>query len=312
MAGDTAETLEVAIQCLEQVFKVESYDEIHKQSLKVDKPLQEIFDAYTKEHFPDMPETTGGTTVMQPTANARERAEQLKAEGNQLMKIEKYPEAINCYTQAIALDNTNPVYPCNRAAAYSKLAEHQKAVDDCKRALKLDPKYSKAYGRMGLSYQNMNDLPKAQESYQKAIELEPENVFYKNNLRVIEEGLSQASSGPARGVPPGVGAGAGMPNLGGVDFASLFSNPAVMNMAQTFMQSPQMQQMVSGMMTGGAMGGGGATGGGGGGGGAAPGGGMGQLFQAFHPNKTLNERILGLYDKDKDSCICVTRETMYG
>jgi len=36
-----------------------------------------------------------------------------------------------------------------RAAAYGKMGEHQKSIDDCKKALELDPKYSKAYGRMG-------------------------------------------------------------------------------------------------------------------------------------------------------------------
>lgn len=34
--------------------------------------------------------------------------------GNQLMKEEKYKEAIECYTRAMELDNTNAVFPCNR------------------------------------------------------------------------------------------------------------------------------------------------------------------------------------------------------
>jgi len=36
-----------------------------------------------------------------------------------------------------------------RAAAYGKMGEHQKSINDCKKALELDPKYGKAYGRMG-------------------------------------------------------------------------------------------------------------------------------------------------------------------
>jgi len=43
----------VAIQCLEQVFDVESYDNNKKESMKVDKTLQEIFDAYVKESMPE-------------------------------------------------------------------------------------------------------------------------------------------------------------------------------------------------------------------------------------------------------------------
>ena len=36
-----------------------------------------------------------------------------------------------------------------RAAAYSKMGDHQKAIEDCQKALSLDPNYGKAYGRMG-------------------------------------------------------------------------------------------------------------------------------------------------------------------
>jgi len=36
-----------------------------------------------------------------------------------------------------------------RAAAYGKMGDHQKSINDCKKALELDPKYGKACGRMG-------------------------------------------------------------------------------------------------------------------------------------------------------------------
>ena len=45
------------------------------------------------------------------------------------------PVCYNCYSY--------------RAAAYSKLNKHQQAIEDCNRALSIDPSYSKAYGRMG-------------------------------------------------------------------------------------------------------------------------------------------------------------------
>ena len=36
-----------------------------------------------------------------------------------------------------------------RAAAQSKLNNHSEAISDCVEALKIDPNYSKAYGRKG-------------------------------------------------------------------------------------------------------------------------------------------------------------------
>lgn len=97
------------------------------------------------------------------------------------MKQENFSGAVEEYTKAINIDNSNAVYYCNRymglcqclqyvahlpgtdnlwkrvqhstciyrAAAFSKMNEHSKALDDCFEALTIDPKYSKAYGRKG-------------------------------------------------------------------------------------------------------------------------------------------------------------------
>lgn len=48
------------------------------------------------------------------------------------------------------LGTGQPACPClPRAAAYSKLGNYTGAVQDCERAICIDPTYSKAYGRMG-------------------------------------------------------------------------------------------------------------------------------------------------------------------
>ena len=65
------------------------------------------------------------------------------------MKNERYREAVECYTKAISIDCNNAVYYSNRAAAYSKLDDHTRAIQDCEKAVSIDPTYSKAYGRMG-------------------------------------------------------------------------------------------------------------------------------------------------------------------
>lgn len=74
-----------------------------------------------------------------------------------------------------------------RAASHSKLNNHNAALEDCKRAIRFDPNYSKAYGRMGLAYASMNNHFKAKECYQRAVELDPQNESYKNNLKIAEE-----------------------------------------------------------------------------------------------------------------------------
>ncbi|KAK2086982.1 hypothetical protein P7K49_032889 [Saguinus oedipus] len=65
------------------------------------------------------------------------------------MKVENFEAAVHFYGKAIELNPANAVYFCNRAAAYSKLGNYAGAVQDCERAICIDPAYSKAYGRMG-------------------------------------------------------------------------------------------------------------------------------------------------------------------
>ncbi len=79
----------------------------------------------------------------------KEKADSLKNEGNELMKQEKFTEALEKYKEAIEINSSNAVYYCNRAAAYSKLSDYVNSIEDCKNALKIDPSYGKAWGRLG-------------------------------------------------------------------------------------------------------------------------------------------------------------------
>ena len=76
-------------------------------------------------------------------------AEQHKVAGNARMSAKDYATAIAEYTHAISLDGTNPVYYSNRAAAYSSSGDHLSAVADAEQAIEVDPKFVKAYHRLG-------------------------------------------------------------------------------------------------------------------------------------------------------------------
>lgn len=170
----------------------------------------------------------------------KQEAENLKNEGNRLMKEEKYSEALVSYGRAIALDASNPIYYCNRAAAYSRLGEYQKAVDDCNQALRYDANYGKAYGRLGLAYSKMNRHQEAIDAYKNAMRIEPDNQDYKNNMEVTQQRLEEqqgSSASLAGGIP-------GMPNLGNIDFAAALNNPALVNMATRMMTDPSIQNML--------------------------------------------------------------------
>lgn len=139
---DIVESLEVASQCLETAYDLPSLsgssDNANASNSDTDNPLNHI-DLY--EIYQN--------TCCTISPDRKQEAENIKNEGNQLMKEEKYSEALCAYNRAISIDATNPVFYCNRAAAYSRLSDYQKAADDCKMALRYDANYSKAYGRLG-------------------------------------------------------------------------------------------------------------------------------------------------------------------
>jgi len=249
--SDSKESLEVACQCLENVYSVSSTNPEDRKNLFVSTPLPSIFDAHLlKSEKPASPED-------------KANAEKLKNEGNDLMKVECFSDAIEKYTSAIDLDPSNAVYLSNRAAAHSKMGNHELAIEDCQRALYIDPKYSKVMGRMGLAYTEMKEYEKAIESYTRALEFEPHNESYQNNLRVAQDMEAKAAAasassntssqqmptGPTLGgidlnaMLGGAAAGGGMGGLGGV-----LNNPDFMNMATKLMQNPQVMNAFSSAM----------------------------------------------------------------
>ena len=47
-----------------------------------------------------------------------QKAEELKSQANDYFKSEKYPQAVELYTQCIKLNPSNAVYYANRSIAY--------------------------------------------------------------------------------------------------------------------------------------------------------------------------------------------------
>jgi len=242
LSEDAKESLEVASQCLQSAYALNTED----KHLEVSRPLQAIFQEATKNE-PLHKKSP-------PSAADREEAERMKTEGNNLMRTEKFVDALDMYSKAIALDGSNPVFYCNRAAAHSKMNNHHLAIEDCQRAIDMDPSYSKAYGRMGLAHSSLDKHKEAVENFKKALELEPDNDSYKSNLQIAEDKVKSGVTAPAGGgMFPGLG---GMGGPGGMDLGSFLNNPALMNMATTMLQDPNMQNMMSQMMGGGGMPGG--------------------------------------------------------
>jgi len=171
--------------------------------------------------------------------------------------VTQYDAAISKYNEAIKL-NRDPIYFCNRAAVYCRLEQYDLAIQDCRTALALDPRYAKAYGRMGVALSCQNRYDHAVEAYKQALEIDPNNESYKQNLSIAENKLAEAQVAMGGNAQNPMGAGfPGMGGLGGL--GGLLNNPQMMQMATQMMSDPNVQNMMSQMMTnfmGGAAGGG--------------------------------------------------------
>lgn len=200
-----------------------------------------------------------------------EQSEKLKGQGNAAMQKKDYQAAIDLYTQALEIAPLNPIYLSNRAAAYSALQQHEFAKNDAELATATDPKYTKAWSRLGLARFALGDARGAMEAYKAGIDSEGNGGSeamkkgYETAKRRVEE-ETKADEGAAPDIDgtatarsePGAGAG-GMPDLSGLasmlggggaggggmpDLGALMQNPMMRQMAQNLMSNPDMMNNI--------------------------------------------------------------------
>ncbi|XP_063934049.1 tetratricopeptide repeat protein 1-like [Zophobas morio] len=115
----------------------------------------------------------------------------LKEKGNEYYRLCLFQEAKEWYTKAIeaspvSCDNV-AVFYCNRAACCLKLNELDSVVEDCTRALEINPNYEKALLRRASSYERMEKFKDALADYEKVLESFPTNI-----TALIEKGKLEA------------------------------------------------------------------------------------------------------------------------
>nr|XP_044608827.1 tetratricopeptide repeat protein 12 isoform X2 [Equus asinus] len=106
-----------------------------------------------------------------PTKSADEINSALKEKGNEAFVRGDYETAILLYSEGLEKLKDMKVLYTNRAQAYIKLGDYQKALVDCDWALKCDEKCTKAYFHMGKAHLALKNYSVARECYQKILEI---------------------------------------------------------------------------------------------------------------------------------------------
>ena len=63
----------------------------------------------------------------------------------------------------------------------------REAIYRWERAVQIDPTYAAAQNNLAIAYEHEGDLEKARAAYEKALELEPNNAFIKQNYELFKE-----------------------------------------------------------------------------------------------------------------------------
>ncbi|KAL2147147.1 hypothetical protein VTI28DRAFT_577 [Corynascus sepedonium] len=103
------------------------------------------------------------------TDKEKAKAEEFKEKGNDALKRREYQKAVDLYTEAIKIDLSNAVYRCNRSAALIGINKFETAEEDTYIATQLDPKYAKAWSRMGMAILKQGQGKRAKKAYEKAL-----------------------------------------------------------------------------------------------------------------------------------------------
>eukprot|EP00960_Hanusia_phi_P071695 767610-Hanusia_phi.AAC.1 len=126
-------------------------------------------------------------------------ADAAKDAGDAAFRNGNFQEAVEKYSQAIrdnAASGTNPkhVLLSNRSAAYAKLGNWDKSLEDAVACIAASPTFVKGWTRKGAALFEKGKYNEAAEAYRKALRLEPENASAKQQLARAEAMLGSTSS----------------------------------------------------------------------------------------------------------------------
>lgn len=139
--------LQDASRLISEAFAINIDDATQKNQYGNGPGLKNVWDVFMKTQA--KVSGSNAASSAQASPQDKEKAEALKGEGNKFMSAKDYEAAIASYSKAIELHATNPVYFSNRSAAYAQVGQYEKAIEDAREASRVDPKFGKAYSRLG-------------------------------------------------------------------------------------------------------------------------------------------------------------------
>ena len=147
---------------------MEKNDQDLNEASKSDQKEQELKARIVRE----------GKLTQDEKTELKSQAVALKKSGNELYLSGANTEAIDKYNEALdtcPLDfkEDRAMLLSNKAAALIKLDEKEKAIEECSKAIELNPDYVKALTRRGQVYEDTDKPHEAFKDFEKVLQLDP-------------------------------------------------------------------------------------------------------------------------------------------
>ena len=71
----------------------------------------------------------------------------------------------------------------------------REAIYRWEKAIEIDPTYAAAYNDLGIAYEHEGQLEKARKAYEKALDLDPNNMQIRQNYELFKEINDRATEG---------------------------------------------------------------------------------------------------------------------
>ncbi|KKY24470.1 putative heat shock protein sti1 [Phaeomoniella chlamydospora] len=120
-------------------------------------------------------------------------ADALKAEGNKAFAAKNFDEAVEKFTQAIAIEPENHVLYSNRSGAYASMKNFNKALEDAIKTTEIKPDWAKGWGRKGAALHGQGSLIEALDAFEEAVKLDPNNAQAKSGLDAVQRAIAAES-----------------------------------------------------------------------------------------------------------------------
>ena len=119
-----------------------------------------------------------------------------KAKGNAALTGGDFAGAVAAYTEAIGHDPNDKVFYSNRSAAYAQMKDWDKALEDGKKCVEVDPTFAKGYGRAGAAFHGLGQYAEAIDIFSKGLEVDGSVATLQQGLAAAQQAMQSSAANP--------------------------------------------------------------------------------------------------------------------